>query len=265
MFKKAVALISTIVMVVALGGCSSTKLQEVDGVTELKFKDTIKTSELKKIDSKKVSMIGFMSTSTPLNGEYTYLMNMPYQNCAFCVPNTDSLVNTIAVYAPEGKSFEFTDVPVRVTGTVEFESTTDSMGYTYEYRIKDAKLEVADISELEEDIKIYTALINQGFAESMENIFTTIYKTINYEKQDIKAEELQLLDTNLTKDVKNMFENLDKSNYEEMISMTESIDNLITDINNDIKSKNYDKFEEFNDIGNELYTTYSLWLLKPEI
>ena len=79
MFKKAVALISTIVMVVTLGGCSSTKLQEVDGVTELKFKDTIKTSELKKIDSKKVSMIGFMSTSTPLNGEYTYLMNMPYQ------------------------------------------------------------------------------------------------------------------------------------------------------------------------------------------
>ena len=165
MFKKAVALISTIVMVVALGGCSSTKLQEVDGVTELKFKDTIKTSELKKIDSKKVSMIGFMSTSTPLNGEYTYLMNMPYQNCAFCVPNTDSLVNTIAVYAPEGKSFEFTDVPVRVTGTLEFGSTTDSMGYTYEYRIKDAKLEPADISNLEEDIKIYTALINQGFAE----------------------------------------------------------------------------------------------------
>ena len=38
MFKKAVALISTIVMVVALSGCSSTKLQEVDGVTELKFK-----------------------------------------------------------------------------------------------------------------------------------------------------------------------------------------------------------------------------------
>lgn len=265
MFKKAVVLISTIVMVVALGGCSSTKLQEVDGVTELKFKDTIETSELKKIDSKTVSMIGFMSTSTPLNGEYTYLMNMPYQNCAFCVPNTDSLVNTIAVYAQEGKKFEFTDVPVRVTGTLEFGSTTDSMGYTYEYRIKDAKLEVADISELEEDIKIYTALINQGFAESMENIFTTIYKTINYEKQDIKSEELQLLDTNLTKDVKNMFENLDKSNYEEMISMTESIDNLITDINNDIKSKNYDKLGEYNDIGNELYTTYSLWLLKPEI
>ena len=44
MFKKAVALISTIVMVVALGGCSSTKLQEVDGVTELKFKDTINES-----------------------------------------------------------------------------------------------------------------------------------------------------------------------------------------------------------------------------
>ena len=265
MFKKAVALISTIVMVVALGGCSSTKLQEVDGVTELKFKDTIKTSELKKIDSKKVSMIGFMSTSTPLNGEYTYLMNMPYQNCAFCVPNTDSLVNTIAVYAPEGKSFEFTDVPVKVTGTLEFGNTTDSMGYTYEYRIKDAKLEPADISNLEEDIKIYTALINQGFAESMESIFTTLYKTINYEKQEIKEEDLQVLDANLTKDIKSMFESLDKSKYEEMISMIDDIDNLTKDINKDIESKNYKNLAKYNDKGNELYTTYSMWLLKPEI
>lgn len=264
MFKKTVALISTIVMVVALGGCS-TKLQKVDGVTELKFKDTIKTSELKKIDSKTVSMIGFMSRSTPLNGEYTYLMNMPYQSCAFCVPNTDSLVNTIAVYAQEGKSFEFTDVPVKVTGTLEFKNITDSMGYTYEYRIKDAKLEPADISGLEENIKIYTALINQGFAESMESIFTTLYKTINYKDQDVKEEELKMLDTNLTKDVKTMFENLDKSNYEEVISMIESIDKLIIDINHDIETKNYNNISQYNDKENELYNTYSLWLLKAEI
>ena len=265
MFKKVVALISTLVMVVSLGGCSSTKLQEVDGVTELKFKDTIKTSELKKIDSKTVSMIGFMSTSTPLNGEYTYLMNMPYQNCSFCVPNTDSLVNTIAVYAPEGKSFEFTDVPVRVTGTLEFKTTTDSMGYTYEYRIKDAKLEEADVSNLEEDIKLYTDLINQGFAESMETIFTTLYNTINYESKNIKEDDLELLDTNLTKDVKNMFENLDKSKYSEMTTMIETIDELIVDINKGIESKDYSKFEDYNNKGNELYTTYSMWLIKPEI
>lgn len=265
MLKKAVVLISTIVMISALGGCSNTKLQEVDGVTELKFKDTIETSELKKLDSKTVSMIGFMSTSTPLNGEFTYLMNMPYQNCAFCVPNTNSLVNTIAVYAPEGKSFKFTDVPVKITGTLEFKNITDSMGYTYEYRIKDAELEPADISELEEDIKIYTALINQGFAESMENVFTTIYKTINYENQDVKVEELQLLDTDLTKDIKSMFENLDKSNYEEMISMIESIDKLIIDINSDIEANNYDTIWQYNIKVIELYNTYSLWLMKAEI
>ena len=264
MFKKAVALISAIVMVISLSGCSN-KLQEVDGVTELKFKDTIKTSQLKKIDSKKVSMIGFMSTSTPLNGEYTYLMNMPYQNCAFCVPNTDSLVNTMAVYPKEGESFEFTDVPVKVTGTLVFEDTTDSMGYTYEYKIEDATLQVADVSGLEEDIKIYTDLINQGFAESMENVFTTLYNTINYKEQEIKEEYLEVIDTNLTKDVKDMFENLDKSKYEEMISLTDSIDDLIVNINSGIESKDYSKFEEYNKKGNELYTTYAMWLIKPEI
>ena len=99
----------------------------------------------------------------------------------------------------------------------------------------------------------------------MESIFTTLYKTINYEKQEIKEEDLQVVDTDLTKDVKSMFENLDKSKYEEMISMTESIDKLITDINKDIESENYDNLGQYNNEGNELYTTYSLWLLEPEI
>ena len=265
MLKKVVALISTFVILATLGGCSSTKLQEVNGVTELKFRDTIKVSELKKIDSKKVSMIGFVSTSSPLNGEYIYLMNMPYQNCSFCVPNKDSLVNTMAVYAPEGKRFEFTDVPVKITGTLEFKTITDSMGYTYDYRIKDATLEPADISGLRDNIKVYTDLINQGFAESMENILTSLYKTINYKEENVRDENLQLADANLTKNIKAMLNNLDKSKYGEIISITETIDKLITDINNDITSKNFDKLKSYNDKIKEIYTTYSSWLLKAEI
>ena len=99
----------------------------------------------------------------------------------------------------------------------------------------------------------------------MESIFTTLYKTINYEKQEIKEEDLQVVDTDLTKDVKSMFESLDKSKYEEVISMIDDIDNLTKDINKDIESKNYKNLAKYNDKGNELYTTYSMWLLKPEI
>ena len=51
----------------------------------------------------------------------------------------------------------------------------------------------------------------------------------------------------------------------EMISVISSIDKLIIDINNDIESENYDKLVQYNNKGNELYTTYSWWLLKPEI
>ena len=47
--------------------------------------------------------------------------------------------------------------------------------------------------------------------------------------------------------------------------MIDDIDNLVIDINKNIESKNYDKLELYNDRGNELYTTYSMWLLKPEI
>ena len=67
------------------------------------------------------------------------------------------------------------------------------------------------------------------------------------------------------KDVKDMFENLDKSKYEEIISLTDSIDELIVNINSGIELKDYSKFEEYNKKGNELYSTYAMWLIKPEI
>ena len=62
-----------------------------------------------------------------------------------------------------------------------------------------------------------------------------------------------------------MFENLDKYKYSEMTTMIETIDELIVDINKGIESKDYSKFEDYNNRGNELYTTYSMWLIKPEI
>ena len=39
------------------------------------------------------------------------------------------------------------------------------------------KKRIITTENLEEDIKLYTDLINQGFAESMETIFTTLYNS----------------------------------------------------------------------------------------
>ena len=87
----------------------------------LSFSESQNISELKKLDGKKVSIIGYMSTLSPVSGKFMYLMNLPYQSCPFCVPNTQQLANTMAVYAAKGSKFEYTDRPVKITGKMELD------------------------------------------------------------------------------------------------------------------------------------------------
>ena len=255
---KSLLMVSALVLGLSVTGCSSTN----DEVVELKFKDTIAISELKKYDGKQVTITGFVSTSTPLNSEYIYLMNMPYQNCAFCVPNTDSLVNTLPVYAKEGDTFEFTDVPVKITGTLKFENITDSMGYSYTYRIKDAKMEKADVSGMEEEIKIYTDLINQGFATSMDNIFAELYTILNY---DETGAEVEKLNSSITLEAREMFTYLDASKYTEVIEVLDILEKAIADTNDAIDKDDLSSFSSINSTVSDAYIKYSQWLLKPEL
>lgn len=259
LIKKSLVLLTAIVSSVCLVACGG---KGVDEVVELKFKDTVSLSELKKYDGKTIKMTGFMSTSTPLDGKYMYLMNMPYQNCAFCVPNSDSLVNTLAVYAKDGDTFEFTDVPVEIEGKLKFEKMTDSMGYTYEYRVVDATLKKADVSELADDIKIYTDLIDLGFVNAVEDIFTEMYSILNYEEFDITPTKLE---DDKIKQIRDMFDTLDKSKYEDIISIIDEVESVIDKVNEDIEVKDYTKFTDYNTQMQDAYTSYSQWLLKPEI
>jgi hypothetical protein len=108
----------------------------------LSFSQAQSITEMEKLDGKTVTIIGYMSTLSPVSGKFMYLMNLPYQSCPFCVPNTTQLSNTMAVYAKS--EFKFTDRAIVVTGTLEFGDFTDEFGYQYSYRIKDATYAVLD-------------------------------------------------------------------------------------------------------------------------
>ena len=86
----------------------------------LSFSQANSVEDMQKLDGQEVSIIGYMSTLSPITGNFMYLMNLPYQSCPFCVPNTTQLSNTMAVYAKDGDSFEFTDRAIKVVGTLEF-------------------------------------------------------------------------------------------------------------------------------------------------
>ena len=172
MIRKIAFLLAVIMMLPAFAACNKEK-PEGAGAQLLSFSQAQSVEEMQKLDGKTVSIIGYMSTLSPISGEFMYLMNLPYQSCPFCVPNTTQLANTMAVYAKSKEGFEFTDRAIQVTGILEFGDYTDEFGYEYSYRIKDAEYTVLNTDELDPKIKLWQQLAST-------DVISEIYQMYEY-------------------------------------------------------------------------------------
>lgn len=169
--KKFAALIALLICIALLAtGCSGTKVSSA-AATKLSFADSASLDILKSLDGKRVTITGYMATLSPLDGTYIYLMNLPYQSCPFCVPNTTQLANTMAVYAPSGSKFDFTDRPVQVTGTLRVQDRADDYGYSYNYYIDDASYVAVDLSSVSQEYALYQSLAEDGVIADVNAMF----------------------------------------------------------------------------------------------
>ena len=162
----------------AASGASATlpPLSELaGGPIMMSFSDAVSFDAIQKLNGQKVSIIGYMATLSPISGKYMYLMNMPYQSCPFCVPNTTQLSNTMAVYAPEGKTFAFTDQAIQVTGEMRVEDYTDEFGYEYNYRIVNAAYEEVDLSTVSEEYSLWQSIASDGIVAEVNSMFDYVY------------------------------------------------------------------------------------------
>lgn len=175
MIRRITSLIISLLMVLTLfAGCAKEEVgSEKSGAQLLSFSQAQSVEEMQKLDGKEVSIIGYMSTLSPISGEFMYLMNLPYQSCPFCVPNTTQLANTMAVYAKSKDGFDFTDRAIQVTGILEFGDYTDEFGYEYSYRIKDAEYTVLNESDLDPKIKLWQQLAST-------DVISEIYQMYEY-------------------------------------------------------------------------------------
>lgn len=263
MFKK---LASLLLIAFTMVGCSNTLAKDVDGeVSEIRFKDMTYVSELEKLDGEEVTITGFMAQSSPLDGSIIYLMNMPYQSCVFCVPNTNQLMNTLAVYPKKAGSMEFTDLPVKVTGKLVFEDTTDEMGYSYSYKLINAKATLADVEYLEDTVRIYTQLVNQGFTTEFMNALLEIYNAVNYSESGESLDNLGILEGESLNNIDKMFSNLNSSDYEDILSTIEKVQELKNTVNEAIKNKSDENFADYSSEIDVLFNEFYDWILKPEL
>ena len=169
--KKFAALIALLLCLMLLAtGCGGKEASSAE-VTKLSFADSASLDTLKALDGKPVTITGYMATLSPLSGEYIYLMNMPYQSCPFCVPNTNQLSNTMAVYAASGSKFEFTDRPVQISGVMRVADRVDDYGYSYNYYIDDASYTAVDLSSVSQEYALYQSLAEDGVIADVNAMF----------------------------------------------------------------------------------------------
>ena len=182
--KKYLSVLLIVCLTLCLAACGSDETkpeapagiaQSENGVATLSFSAANSINELKALNGKKVTIIGYMATMSPISGAFMYLMNLPYQSCPFCVPNTTQLANTMAVYAPKGKSFTFTDQAIQVTGTLQIGNYVDEFGYEYGYRIADASYTTVDLSKIDGDYALWTAMASEGLTADIYAMFDYLY------------------------------------------------------------------------------------------
>lgn len=162
--------------------------------TKISFKEALDYEYLKTLDGTPVTINGYMADAeTPLDGSYIYLMNLPYQNCPFCLPNTNELSNTMAVYAASGKKLEFTTQAIRVTGILEVSSSkndyfTDFYGYEFNFKIVDAYYDVIDGSEFGES-SLFNELAKSGFMEDLNKMYEYLHFTTYWYEYTMEFQE----------------------------------------------------------------------------
>ncbi len=177
--KRMILLLLIAVMLFSLAACGAEEPGTKDGeITKLSFKAASGYEYLKTLDGKPVTISGYMATSSPVDGSFLFLMNLPYQNCPFCVPNTSQLSNTMEVYPKEGESFSYTAQAIKVEGTLavsdsEDKPFTDTYGYEFCCKIVDASYTIIKAEELSADMALW-----QKIAES--DVVNDIYKMYDY-------------------------------------------------------------------------------------
>lgn len=145
---------------------------------KLSFKAASGYDYLKSINGKTVTISGYMATSSPVDGSFMFLMNLPYQSCPFCVPNTSQLSNTMEVYPKDGDAFGYTTQAIKVVGTLvvaekENEPFKDRYGYQFNYKIVDATYTIIQAEELSADMALW-----QKIASS--DVVSEIYAMYDY-------------------------------------------------------------------------------------
>ena len=178
---KMIAFSLAFVLVFAFVGCKDKETENGVEPIKLSFKSAAGYEYLKTLDGEQVTISGYMATSSPVDGSFLFLMNLPYQSCPFCVPNTSQLSNTMEVYPKKGESFSYTTQAIKVVGTLvvaenEDQPFTDMYGYEFNYKIVDATYTIIKAEDMSADLALWQKIAS---SEVVNDIYA-MYDYVNF-------------------------------------------------------------------------------------
>jgi len=240
-----------------------------EGFIELKFKNTFSNEYLESISGQKVTMTGYISTLSPINGEFAYLMNLPYQSCPYCIPGTSEIYNTIAIYAKENSKIEFTESPVTITGVLETGTFKDAFGYEYNVRIKDVTVKNADVDKLSNNILIYNAISQEGIVDEINNVFMSLDQIVFYDyyqqNYGMTLDGIENFDTDIIKGIISKLKAISSTDYSDLVGTLETTIEIAEKANINVTSKNYEENKKLQESLNQVFRDFSIWMTKYEM
>ena len=170
-----IIIIAVIVIAIAIAAVILITRNSGDAIS-LSFKSALSYDYLKSIDGKTVTINGYLATSSPADGSSIFLMNMPYQSCPFCEPNTSKLSNTIEAYPKKNQTFSYTNQAVKVTGKLEVAASedkpfTDRFGYEFAFKIVDAEYTIIKSEDLSESMSLWQSVANSGIVDEIYSMY----------------------------------------------------------------------------------------------
>lgn len=218
-----------IFVIFSLVGCGTSNLEVDDtGATKLSFSYS-SLKDVLTLNNQKVTITGYMSILTPLDGNLCYLVNLPLQNCPFCAQNSNELSTTMAVQFKNPVD-DIIEEPIKVVGTLTTGDFTDDYGYQYSYKIVDATYEIMDENNLPKGYSVYYTLSTNDDIYNLYAMMNCIDTYAYYEYYDLTSETVMQLPPI----------DLEKYNYTDMLSR--------------IKSYNNDEYKDFIDMIEECKT-----------
>ncbi len=180
MLKKIIGLLLALATVFSAALLFSGCEKDDGDVTKISFKNAESYESLKTLNGKTVSINGYMATSSPSDGSFLFLMNLPYQSCPFCKPNTSELANTMEVYPKKNQSFTYTSQAIKMVGTLVVADDpekpfTDKYGYEFAFKIVDAEYKILKDSDLEIDVTLWQKIAASGIITELNNMQDYIY------------------------------------------------------------------------------------------